>query len=199
MFCHTTERPAFSLGIGDFVAVDHLGNFDINDTIIQKVNKFHSHVFFSFRSFLKQGGALWSRFLSSFCWVFQLRSWGWSHARFRGRHRKWSFCPQVHFPWKMAPRSWEIQQVINEVAASMDPVWQLWFWQSLWKLCRVWAHLVGEAGEHIYGGGEQYTYLDLKVDDTIMRHVILKITPYRVGTIQFGWGSRVWEGTRAVR
>ena len=27
---------------------------------------------------------------------------------------------------------------------------------------RVWAHLVGEAGEHIYGGGEQYTYLDLK-------------------------------------
>ena len=46
MFCHTTERPAFSLGIGDFVAVDHLGNFDINDTIIQKVNKFHSHVFF---------------------------------------------------------------------------------------------------------------------------------------------------------
>ena len=50
-----------------------------------------------------------------------------------------------------------------EVAASMDPVWKLWFWQSLWKLCRVWAHLVGEAGEHIYGGGEQYTYLDLKV------------------------------------
>ena len=48
MFCHTTERPAFSLGIGDFVAVDHLGNFDINDTIIQKVNKFHSHVFFHF-------------------------------------------------------------------------------------------------------------------------------------------------------
>ena len=46
IFCHTTERPAFSLGIGDFVAVDHLGNFDINDTIIQKVNKFHSHVFF---------------------------------------------------------------------------------------------------------------------------------------------------------
>ena len=172
MFCHTTERPAFSLGIGDFVAVDHLGNFDINDTIIQKVNKFHSHVF-SFRSSLKQGGALWSRFLSSFCWVFQLRSWGWSHARFRGRHWKWSFCPQVHFPWKMAPRSWEIQQVINEVAASMDPVWKLWFW----KLCRVWAHLVGEAGEHIYGGGEQYTYLDLKVDDTIMRHVILKVHP----------------------
>ena len=134
--------------------------------------------FFSFRSFLKQGGALWSRFLSSFCWVFQLRSWGWSHARFRGRHRKWSFCPQVHFPWKMAPRSWEIQQVMNEVAASMDPVWKLWFWQSLWKLCRVWAHLVGEAGEHIYGGGEQYTYLDLKVDDTILRHlVILKIHP----------------------
>ena len=28
---------------------------------------------------------------------------------------------------------------------------------------RVWAHLVGEAEEHIYGGGEQYTYLDLKV------------------------------------
>ena len=48
IFCHTTERPAFSLGIGDFVAVDHLGNFDINDTIIQKVNKFHSHVFFHF-------------------------------------------------------------------------------------------------------------------------------------------------------
>ena len=32
---------------------------------------------------------------------------------------------------------------------------------------RVWAHLVGEGGEHIYGGGEQYTYLDLKVTSTI--------------------------------
>ena len=39
---------------------------------------------------------------------------------------------------------------------------------------------MGEAGEHIYGGGEQYTYLDLKVDDTIMRHlVILKIHPLK--------------------
>ena len=44
LFCHTTERPAFSLGIGDFVAVDHLGNFDINDTIIQKVK----HISFGF-------------------------------------------------------------------------------------------------------------------------------------------------------
>jgi hypothetical protein len=30
-------------------------------------------------------------------------------------------------------------------------------------LPRVWADLVGDADEHIYGGGEQYTYLDLKV------------------------------------
>ena len=27
---------------------------------------------------------------------------------------------------------------------------------------RFWAAVVGEANEHIYGGGEQYTYLDLK-------------------------------------
>ena len=45
IFCHTTERPAFSLGIGDFVAVDHLGNFDINDTIIQKVGRVSFNLF----------------------------------------------------------------------------------------------------------------------------------------------------------
>ena len=54
ILCHTTERPAFSLGIGDFVAVDHLGNFDINDTIIQKVRADLVQPFL----FLKQGRAL---------------------------------------------------------------------------------------------------------------------------------------------
>ena len=29
-------------------------------------------------------------------------------------------------------------------------------------LLRFWAEVVGEETEHIYGGGEQYTYLDLK-------------------------------------
>jgi hypothetical protein len=36
-FCHNAERPSFYIGKGDFIAVDHLGNFDINDTITEKV------------------------------------------------------------------------------------------------------------------------------------------------------------------
>ena len=37
LFCHTSERPAFQLGRGEFSAEDHLGNFQLNDTILQKV------------------------------------------------------------------------------------------------------------------------------------------------------------------
>merc|ERR1719431_1690971 len=38
LFCHTEQRPAFSMGSGEFQAADHLGNFDLNDTILKKVD-----------------------------------------------------------------------------------------------------------------------------------------------------------------
>ena len=40
-FCHNSERPSFYIGKGDFIAIDHLGNFDLNDTIIEKVIFFY--------------------------------------------------------------------------------------------------------------------------------------------------------------
>ena len=36
------------------------------------------------------------------------------------------------------------------------------FYPAVLGYNRFWAHIVGEEGEHIYGGGDQYTYLDLK-------------------------------------
>ena len=36
--CHTAERPSFYIGKGVFDAVYYVGNYDINDTIIEKVN-----------------------------------------------------------------------------------------------------------------------------------------------------------------
>ena len=50
-FCHNAERPAFYIGKGDFVAIDHLGNFDINDTITEKVNFILVHFSFPVGSF----------------------------------------------------------------------------------------------------------------------------------------------------
>ena len=38
-FCHNSERPSFYIGKGDFIAIDHLGNFDLNDTITEKVER----------------------------------------------------------------------------------------------------------------------------------------------------------------
>jgi len=118
IFCHTTERPAFTLGIGDFVAVDHLGNFDINDTIIQKVEL--SEVDFSLPSV---------EFFNSEAGVGLMLD-------FEEDTENGVFVLKFTFPEKWHP---EVE-----------------------RYNRVWAHLVGEAGEHIYGGGEQYTYLDLK-------------------------------------
>ena len=36
------------------------------------------------------------------------------------------------------------------------------FYDTEIKLERFWVEIVGDEAEHIYGGGEQYTYLDLK-------------------------------------
>ena len=56
------------------------------------------------------------------------------------------------------------------------------------QISRVWAHLVGESEEHIYGGGEQYTYLDLKVSLEITREAYSHQIgfSYRVATIPSG-------------
>ena len=36
-FCHTKERPSFFIGKGNFDAVYYVGNYDLNDTIDEKV------------------------------------------------------------------------------------------------------------------------------------------------------------------
>ena len=46
------------------------------------------------------------------------------------------------------------------------------------QIFRVWAHLVGESEEHIYGGGEQYTYLDLKV--SLIRQACPKLISHKI-------------------
>ena len=37
LICHRFDRPAVRLGVGAFNAVDHLGNFDLNDTVLETV------------------------------------------------------------------------------------------------------------------------------------------------------------------
>ena len=39
-FCHTAENPSFQIGKGEFDAVYYTGNYDINDTITEKVTYF---------------------------------------------------------------------------------------------------------------------------------------------------------------
>ena len=36
-FCHSADRPAFFMGKGEFEAIYYTGNYDINDTIVEKV------------------------------------------------------------------------------------------------------------------------------------------------------------------
>lgn len=117
-FCHNADRPSFYIGKGEFVAVDHLGNFDINDTIIEMVpldeftfdlpsiEVFNSATGVGFKLEINEDPDMG---------VFTLK---------------------ITFPEKWYP--------------------------AVQDYNRFWAHLVAEEDEHIYGGGEQYTYLDLK-------------------------------------
>ena len=41
-FCHSADRPAFFMGKGEFEAIYYTGNYDINDTIVEKVIEYEA-------------------------------------------------------------------------------------------------------------------------------------------------------------
>jgi len=117
-FCHNAERPAFYIGKGDFVAIDHLGNFDINDTITEKVplNEFN----------------------------FDLPAIE-------------IFNSEVGVGFKLL-----IEEKTDEGIFTLHFSFPEKWYPAVQEYNRFWAHLVAEEDEHIFGGGEQYTYLNLK-------------------------------------
>merc|ERR1711892_914112 len=118
LFCHTNDRPAFSMGKGVFEAVDHLGNFDINDTILEKVD-------------------LRDRALNPTGVVFQNLEAG------------------IGFDL-------QIRENEEEGLFEFSFVFPEEFYPAVVGYNRFWANVVGEESEGIFGGGEQYTYLNLK-------------------------------------
>jgi len=117
-FCHNAERPSFYMGKGDFIAVDHLGNFDINDTITEKV---------ALREF---------EFNLPAIDIFNTESGIGFELLIEEKPDDGLFTLHFSFPDKWYPAVQEYN--------------------------RFWAHIVAEEDEHIFGGGEQYTFLNLK-------------------------------------